>query len=97
MGSVAAKVLDRAHCPVWTLAPAQKAQTPDLAIGHVLCAVDFSARDGVTSRSAAALADTFGARLTLAHVTPSVENYGPVEITCSMTSKRRWSVPPPGN
>ena len=77
MGSVAAKVLDGAHCPVWTVAPAQKARTPDLAIGHILCAVDFSAHDGTTARGAAALADAFGARLTLAHVTPSVENYGP--------------------
>ena len=77
MGSTAAKVLDGAHCPVWTVARMQKTQTPDLAIRHVLCAVDFSAHDPATARGAAALADAFGARLTLAHVTPSVENYGP--------------------
>jgi nucleotide-binding universal stress UspA family protein len=77
MGSTAAKVLDGAHCPVWTVSRAQKSPAPDLAIRHVLCAVDFSAHDPATTRSAAALADAFGARLTLAHVTPSVENYGP--------------------
>ncbi len=77
MGSVAAKVLDGAHCPVWTVARTQKAPAPDLAIRHVLCALDFSAHDPATARAAAGLADAFGAQLTLAHVTPSVENYGP--------------------
>jgi nucleotide-binding universal stress UspA family protein len=77
MGSVAAKVLDGAQCPVWTVTRVQKTQTSDLAIRHVLCAVDFSAHDAATVRGAAALAEAFGARLTLAHVTPSVDNYGP--------------------
>ena len=77
MGSVAAKVLDRAHCPVWTVSRQQKTRTSDIAIHHVLCAVDFSPHDPATVRGAAAFAGAFGARLTLAHVTPSVENYGP--------------------
>jgi nucleotide-binding universal stress UspA family protein len=77
LGSVAAKVLDGAHCPVWTVARMRKPPASDLAIRHVLCALDFSAHDPATARGAAGLADTFGAQLTLAHVTPSVENYGP--------------------
>jgi nucleotide-binding universal stress UspA family protein len=77
MGSVSAKVLDRAHCPVWAVPSAAKTQPHDVAIRHVLCALDFSGRDLTVAREAATLAETFTARLTLAHVTPSVENYGP--------------------
>jgi nucleotide-binding universal stress UspA family protein len=77
VGSVTAKVLEQTHCLVWTAAPVPVARTPDLAIRNVLCAVNFNDGDPAMVRTAAALADAFGARLTLAHVTPSVENYGP--------------------
>jgi nucleotide-binding universal stress UspA family protein len=77
MGSVTAKVLDRAHCPVWAAAPPEQTAARDLSVRSVLCAVDFNHHDITTARGAAELADAFRARLTLAHVTPSVENYGP--------------------
>lgn len=76
VGSVTAGVLDGAHVPVWTMAPASEGER-NLEIRAILCAVDFSASDKHTTREAAALAKMFGARLILAHVTPSVENYGP--------------------
>jgi nucleotide-binding universal stress UspA family protein len=51
--------------------------TPEFAIRSVLCAVDFGPRSHKTVSWAAQIAAEFGARLTLAHVTASVELWGP--------------------
>ncbi len=89
MGSVSASVLDSAPCPVWTASHAEAEDTPrttdtpqttatrDLAIRSVLCALDFGAHSPSVAREAVAVAAAFGAKLTMAHVTPSVEQYGP--------------------
>jgi len=77
VGSVTAKVLHNGECPVWTEAPAEGATGQPFAIRRVLCAVDFSAHSAKTIRWAHAVANEFGAQLTLAHVTPGVEIYGP--------------------
>jgi nucleotide-binding universal stress UspA family protein len=76
LGSTAAKVLHNAHCPVWTDAHAE-AIGSEFAIRGVLCAVELSPHSRNTVSSAARLAADFGARLTLVHVTPGVEAYGP--------------------
>lgn len=76
MGSVTAGVLDAAHVPVWTTAPGSKAGA-DLQVRTILCAVDFGHSDKNTTQQAAEVARLFGAKLILAHVTPSVESYGP--------------------
>src|SRR5208337_3399574 len=47
------------------------------AIHNVLCAVDLGTRSEDAVSWAAQMATEFGARLTLAHVTPSVERWGP--------------------
>jgi nucleotide-binding universal stress UspA family protein len=49
----------------------------NFAIRNVLCAVEFNSNDPKTVSLAAQLAAEFGARLTLAHVTASVERWGP--------------------
>jgi nucleotide-binding universal stress UspA family protein len=49
----------------------------EFAIHNVLCAVDFGPRSHKTVSWAAQMAAEFGARLTLAHVTASVELLGP--------------------
>jgi nucleotide-binding universal stress UspA family protein len=49
----------------------------EFAIHNVLCAVDFGPRTHKTVSWAAQMAAEFGARLTLAHVTASVELLGP--------------------
>jgi nucleotide-binding universal stress UspA family protein len=49
----------------------------EFAIHNVLCAVDFGPRSHNTAWWAAQIAAEFGARLTLAHVTASVELWGP--------------------
>jgi nucleotide-binding universal stress UspA family protein len=77
LGSVTAKVLHDRQCPVWTGAHVEDGSAGELAIRHVLCAIDLSEHSRNTICWAAQLAEDFGARLTLAHVTAGVEMFGP--------------------
>ena len=77
LGSVAAKVLSRAECPIWTGAHVEQAPVRKFALRNVLCAVDLGPRSNEAVSWAAPLAAEFDARLTLAHVTASVEFWGP--------------------
>ena len=77
VGSVTAKVLHNGGCPVWACAHVEDAPGQPFAIRNVLCAVDFSTHSLKTVRWAQDIANEFQARLTLAHVTPGVEIYGP--------------------
>ncbi len=77
LGSVTAKVLHWTECPVWTDAHIEALPVQELAIRNVLCAVDFTTYNHKAVSLAAQLAAAFGARLTLAHVTPGVEMWGP--------------------
>jgi len=77
VGSVTAKVLHNGGCPVWACAHVEDAPGQPFAIRNVLCAVDFSTHSLKTVRWEQDMANEFQARLTLAHVTPSVEIYGP--------------------
>jgi len=77
MGSVTAKVLHGTERPVWTGAHVQGSPGRKFAIHHVLGAVEFGPRAEVTVSWAAQMAAEFGARLTLANVTASVEFWGP--------------------
>jgi nucleotide-binding universal stress UspA family protein len=79
LGSVMAKVLHETELPVWIGAHMEE-EAPvagDFAIRNVLCAVDFDPHAREVLAHAAQLAGEFGARLAVAHVTPSVEIYGP--------------------
>lgn len=77
LGSVTAKVLHGTECPVWTGAHVEEPPEQEFAIRNVLCAVDFKPHSHRTVTWAVNLAAEFGARLTLAHVTASVEVWGP--------------------
>jgi nucleotide-binding universal stress UspA family protein len=77
LGSVTAQVLHGTECPVWTGAHVEESPVPQFAIHSVLCAVDLGSRNYETVAWAAQMAAEFGARLTLAHVTSSVELWGP--------------------
>ncbi len=77
VGSVTAKVLHNSECPVWTGAHIAETGNGDLSIRNVLCAVDFREHSNETIGWAQNIATEFGAKLTLAHATPSVEIYGP--------------------
>jgi nucleotide-binding universal stress UspA family protein len=77
LSSVTAKVLHRTECPVWTGAHVEGSPAQKFAVRNVLCAVDLGPRSEVAVSWAAPMAAEFGARLTLAHVTASVEFWGP--------------------
>jgi len=77
LGAVTAKVLHGTECPVWTGAHVEESQVRRFAIRNVLCAVGLSPRSDEAVSWAAPMAAEFGARLTLAHVTASVELWGP--------------------
>ncbi len=77
LGSVAAKVLHDSDCPVWAGAHVEEAPAHEFAIHNVLCAVDLSHHSRNTVSQAAQMAAEFDARLTLVHITASVEIYGP--------------------
>lgn len=73
LGSVTAKVLHDAECPVWTGVHAE--EFPQLlppAITKVLCAVDFSSANTAAVRWAKEFAEACNAQLGLVHVLPSV-------------------------
>lgn len=77
LGSVTAKVLHQSSCPVWTGAHVKDVPVGQFAIRNILCAVDFGSLSSKAIRWAHEAATEFGAKLTLAHVTPSMEIYGP--------------------
>ncbi|MGA2358082.1 MAG: universal stress protein [Terriglobales bacterium] len=77
LGSVTVKVLHGTECPVWTGGHVEESPVHEFAIRNILCAVDFGPRSHKTVSWAAQMAAEFGAHLTLAHVTPSVELWGP--------------------
>jgi nucleotide-binding universal stress UspA family protein len=77
LGSVTAKVLYGTECPVWTGGHVEDSPTQEFAIRNVLCAVDLSPRSRESVSWASQIAAEFGAGLTLAHVTASVEIWGP--------------------
>lgn len=77
LGSVTAKVLHDSEVPVLTGAHLEEARNGDFAIHNVLCAVDLSVHSRNTVCWGGQMAAEFGAKLTLAHITPGVEIYGP--------------------
>jgi nucleotide-binding universal stress UspA family protein len=77
LGSVTAKVLHGSERPVWTGAHVQESPGRKFAIRNVLGAVEFGPRADITVSWAAQMAAEFGAHLTLANVTASVEFWGP--------------------
>jgi nucleotide-binding universal stress UspA family protein len=77
LGSVTAKVLHDADCPVWTGAhmpagPAAEQASQQAPIRQVVCAVDLSAYSENVLDWAARFAAAFDARLFLIHVLPSL-------------------------
>lgn len=68
LGSVTAKVLQGAGCPVWT--EAHKFATPE-APRKILCGVRFAPETKRTVLWAARFANDFDAQLTIAHAIPS--------------------------
>lgn len=77
LGSVTAKVLHEAHCPVWTVPHSDDSPLGEFSIHRVLCSVELNPHNRHTASLAVQFAAAAGAALTLVNVTPSVEMYGP--------------------
>lgn len=75
LGSVAAKVLHDARCPVWTGVHVQ--QIPPLehiSFKRVLCAIDLGRQSCSAIRYAWKFAEEFGAKLTIVHAIPTARD-----------------------
>ena len=71
LGSVTAKILHDATCPVWTSTLLETSSaTRNVSIQRVLGAVDFGSRSSVVLQLASQIAEKFHARLTAAHAIP---------------------------
>src|SRR5258708_2399278 len=74
LGSVAAKILHDADCPVFTGIHIPDAPPDDSrSFRRILCAVDFCPQSEKALRWASDFAGEFHAQLTVAHITPSLE------------------------
>ena len=70
LGSITAKVLHDADCPVWTGVHLEEAPPePAISFRHILCAIDLGPQSCKTLEWAASLQKEFGARMTVIHVT----------------------------
>ncbi len=80
LGSVTAKVLHDAECPVWTgVHWEQPPASEEAVIRNVLCAIDLSPHSRRTLCWAAQMAAELGAHLGIAHVTASLDASEPGE------------------
>jgi nucleotide-binding universal stress UspA family protein len=77
LGSVTAKVLYEAPCPIWTGAHLEEPSGSAFTIRNILCSVGMTPHSKHTAQLAAKMAATVDAKLTLFHVTPNVEFFGP--------------------
>ena len=79
LGSVTAKVLHDADCPVWTTAHAEAPPAGPAALQRILCCIDLSPSGLRALNWSAQLAAEFGAQLTLvyamAELDPRTEGY----------------------
>ena len=73
LGSVTAKVLHDAACPVWTSAHAEVATAAAPDVRSMLCAVDLEQKSVPLIRRAARLAYEFDAKLRLVHALPEID------------------------
>ncbi|HEY1756500.1 MAG TPA: universal stress protein [Bryobacteraceae bacterium] len=74
LGSVTAKVLHDAKCPVWTLAHTEERPTLSQAACHdILCAVDGTPESASLIKWAGEFSKTAGAPLRLVHVVPAAK------------------------
>lgn len=73
LGSVTAKVLHDAMCPVWTGVHVDEAPGSAAKCEQVMCAVDLTENSIPVMRFASNVAQAFGAKLWLVHAVPGAE------------------------
>jgi len=72
LGSVTAKVLHDAHCPVWTGPHMEEApEYPSISFGKVLCAVDLGPDSQAVLEWGTSFAREYGAALAVVHAIPA--------------------------
>jgi nucleotide-binding universal stress UspA family protein len=74
IGSVTAKVLHDAKCPVWTATHAEEQRSRDIP-KTILCAVDGTLRTPALMQWAAEFSQRMGAGLKFLHVVPSISDW----------------------
>jgi nucleotide-binding universal stress UspA family protein len=82
LGSITAKVLHDADCPVFTTAHVEPGPTALPPFRNILCAVDFGPQSEAAVRWADNFARSMGAKLFVSHVVPMVPmgQWGDVEV-----------------
>jgi nucleotide-binding universal stress UspA family protein len=75
LGSVTAKVLHDARCPVWTAAHVEQAQKDHVAPKNILCAVDATPKSQPLIQWVAEFAKATGGSLRIAHATGGVQGW----------------------
>lgn len=73
LGSVTAKVLHDAACPVWTGVHVEETPASSASFTNVMCAVDLTNKSLPALRFASKLAQDFQAKLWLIHAVPGAE------------------------
>lgn len=73
LGSVTAKVLHDADCPVWTGVHLEETPRHAADLRHVVCAIDLGPNSGTVLDWASRIAAEFQARLTVVHSVDSLE------------------------
>ncbi len=68
LGSITAKVLHDADCPVWTSVHLEEAPQKPTSFRHIVCAIDLGPQSCSALEWAAAMQKEFGSRLTVIHV-----------------------------
>jgi nucleotide-binding universal stress UspA family protein len=77
LGSVTAKVLHDADCPVWTGAHLEEAPGEDsISLRNIVCAIELGPQSCKTLEWAIGMQKEFGARLTVVHATACSQNTG---------------------
>ena len=73
LGSVTAKVLHDAACPVWTGVHVEETPPAAATFANIMCAVDLTEKSLPTMQFASKLASDFKAKLWLVHAVPGAE------------------------
>jgi nucleotide-binding universal stress UspA family protein len=73
LGSVTARVLHEALCPVWTAVHVEDTPAAKVSVERIMCGVDLTKSSIATMRFASRLAKDFDAKLWLVHAVPGPE------------------------
>jgi len=74
IGSITAKVLHDAHCPVWTGVHMEAAPPREnIKLDRILCCVDLGPQADATLRWAEDFAAAHGGKVTIVHAVPAIE------------------------